>query len=170
MPRYLIIGCSGSGKSTLAKQIATLCQIPYINTDKLYWQSDWSIVSNEEVLAAIDFEAESYVLDGNFVSSRDRVWSKVDTIVWLDYSLPLVMYQLIFRNMGWWLSGSAPWTGTRMSFRRACAGVLHGFKSHGNKRAHYPAYLSQFPQKEIYRITSPKEAQLLLDKLESRCR
>ncbi|MEM8486563.1 MAG: adenylate kinase [Bacteroidota bacterium] len=168
MPRILIIGCSGSGKSTLAKQIASACRLPYINTDALYWNSDWSVVPTETVLAAIDFEAENYVLDGNFASSREQVWRAVDIIVWLDYGLPLVLYRLFFRNMRWWLSDASPWTGKRMSFRRACAGLWHGFRSHGKKRTAYPGYLMDFPDKEIHRISSKKERTLLLNALSTR--
>lgn len=165
MSRYLIIGCSGSGKSTLAEQISRICGIPYINTDALYWRSDWSVVPEEEVIEAIDLEAEEYVLDGNFVSSRDKVWSKVDVIIWLDYKLFVVLSRLFFRNMRWWISGYAPWTGTRMSLHRACSGLLHGFRSHGRKLATYSDYLSIFSDKEIHIISSPKEARRLLNHL-----
>lgn len=169
MPRYLIIGCSGSGKSTFAKQISDLCQIPYINTDVLYWNKDWSVVATEEVLEAIDFQAESYVLDGNFASSRETVWSQMDTIIWLDFDLHLVLYRLFFRNMRWWLWENSPWTGKRMSFRRACSGLWHGLKSHSKKRASYPEYLADFTEKEIHRVSNPKEALDLLEKLRARC-
>ena len=162
MPRFLIIGCSGSGKSTLAEQISSLHGIPYINTDRLFWRRDWSVVSEEEVLQAIDLDAESYVLDGNFAANRDTVWSKVDVIVWLDYARHLVMYRLFKRNMGWWLRRHSPWTDTPMSFLRACSGLLHGFRSHGKKRKSYPAFLSAFPEKEICIVTSPREADALL--------
>ena len=170
MPRILIIGCSGSGKSTLAKQVAAACDMPYINTDALYWNSDWSVVPTDEVLAAIDFQAEDYVLDGNFVARRAQVWEAVDVIVWLNYNLPLVLYRLVSRNLRWWLSGPSPWTGKRMSVRRACAGIWHGLRSHGRKRANYPKYLAEFPDKEVHVLSSPKEVPLFLDMLHARAK
>lgn len=165
MSRYLIIGCSGSGKSTLAQQLSNLCQIPYINTDALYWRSDWSVVPEAEVIAGLDLEAEAYVLDGNFVSSREEVWSRVDVIIWLDYKLPVVLSRLFRRNMWWWITGYSPWTGTRMSLFRAFSGLIHGLKSHGEKRSAYPGYLSKFSHKEIHVVSNSNEAEMLLNQL-----
>ncbi|MFK7844320.1 MAG: hypothetical protein AB8G77_03390 [Rhodothermales bacterium] len=170
MPRYLIIGCSGSGKSTLAEQISVLCRVPYINTDVLYWRSDWSVVSEEEVVESIDLKRESYVLDGNFVSSREKVWSEVDIIIWLDYDLHLIIFRLFVRNMRWWLARHSPWTGTPMGFRRAFSGLLHGLRSHGKKRKSYPGYLSSLSGKEIHVVSNPKKIANLLNELSIRCK
>lgn len=168
MPRYLIIGCSGSGKSTLAQQISTLCGVPYINTDALYWNSDWTVIPEQEVIDAIDLEAENYVLDGNFVSHRGRVWHKADVIIWLNYDLPLVLYRLLKRNMGWWLTRSSPWTGTPISLHRVFSGLRHSYQSHGKKRDSYPAYLASLSDKEIHIVSRPKEVEALLESLTSR--
>jgi|GEM_PF-6305355 len=165
MSRYLIIGCSGSGKSTLAERIAGLCQIPYINTDALYWRDDWTPVSGEEVLAAIDLDAESYVLDGNFVGVRERVWPKVDTIIWLNYKFHIVFSRLFVRNMTWWISGYSPWTGTRMKLRNVLSGFRHCFKSYRRKRNTYPGFLAGYVDKDVHIVNSPDEIERLLGQL-----
>ena len=163
MPRYLIIGCSGSGKSTLARQLSVMCNNPYINTDKLYWRSDWSVVPEQEVVKAIDLKAQDYVLDGNFDRHRAEVWRKADVIVWLDYNLLIILYRVFSRNMRWWLNRYSPWTGTPMSFYRALAGVRHSFRSYRKKRKSYPAYLAEFSSKKIYIVSSRREIPRLLN-------
>lgn len=64
-------------------------------------------------------------------------WARADTIVWLDFPLPIVVARVARRNFGWRLAGATVWGGQRMSFRKAQDGALHSLKSRALKRRAY---------------------------------
>jgi hypothetical protein len=41
---------------------------------------------------------ESWVVDGNYSLVHDITWERADTIVWLDYALPLILARLTRRT------------------------------------------------------------------------
>lgn len=160
MKRILVIGCSGVGKSTLAAKIAAKTGIPFIATDALYWRDDWQAVPMEAVLRQLEqaTKTETWILDGNVDNGRDVIWQRADTIIWLDYALPRLLWQVTRRNIMWWLQRKS-WTETAMTWQHAWSGIRHAYRSHALKRAHYPEYLYDFPHAKIYHFRQPKEAQ-----------
>ncbi len=161
MQRVLVLGTSGSGKSTLAQKLAERTGLPYVATDPLYWGPDW----RQEPAALVQqrmveiVAAPAWVLDGNFDDLRPLVWGRADTILWLDYPLRVVLPRLLLRNFGWALTRRSIWSGNTMTFARAWSGVRHCLRSHGKKRHHYPAYLSEFPHADVLRFRYPKETE-----------
>lgn len=100
--RYIgIVGVSGSGKTTLAKQLANRFQLQHVELDALYWDPGWQPTETATFRqrAQRAFSRESWVVDGNHPDVRDLVWRQADTIIWLDYPLPLVMSRLIRRTL-----------------------------------------------------------------------
>ena len=102
--RLVVIGVSGSGKTTFAGQIARKLSLPHIELDALYWEPDWQASSRPVFRGRVQAAtaAEAWVVDGNYSHSRDIVWSRASHLVWLDYSLPRVMWRELlgasFRN------------------------------------------------------------------------
>ena len=41
----------------------------------------------------------TWVADGNYSKVRDLVWARADTVVWLDYPLPVVVARLVRRTL-----------------------------------------------------------------------
>lgn len=85
--RISVVGTTGSGKTTLARQIAQKFQIPHIELDALYWESNWTAASEQvfqnRVINAL--KGDRWVIDGNYSEVRGIIWSQADTVVFLDY-------------------------------------------------------------------------------------
>lgn len=167
MSRYIVIGCTGAGKSTLARRISQLCAIPYTDIDALYWRDDWTLCSDEEVVSALPLDSDSWVFDGNFVGHRDQVWSKASAIIWVDPPRGIALYRLIKRNFSWWLFRRPTWTRTRMPFKIALSGIIHGFRRSVNIQSQFPACLADCSEKRIYHIQSGSDQQAFLDSLQT---
>lgn len=99
--RISIVGTSGSGKTTLACQVSQRLAIPHIELDTLHWEPNWVEVPDNVMCDRVFHALSSYknwVVDGNYSQVRELVWSQAQTVVWLDYSLPVIMSRLLRRT------------------------------------------------------------------------
>jgi adenylate kinase family enzyme len=62
-------------------------------------------------------QTDGWVVDGNYGSFRDSVWGRADTVVWLNYPLPVVQLQLIKRTMTRLLRKKVLWNGNIEDWR-----------------------------------------------------
>lgn len=99
--RISVIGTSGSGKTTLARQIAQWFIIPYVELDALHWEPNWVEVPDDVMRDRVSqaLSCSTWVVDGNYNQVLDIVWSQAETVVWLDYSLPVIMSRLVQRTL-----------------------------------------------------------------------
>ena len=102
MDKVVIIGPSGSGKTTLAFNLAARIGAPAIDLDDLYWKENWTRPDDNEfrdkTRQAIA-DKESWVVAGNYAQVKDILWTKADTLIWLDYSLSRTFNQLARRSI-----------------------------------------------------------------------
>jgi len=89
--RISVVGTSGSGKTTLARQIFQSIDIPHIELDALHHEPNWTEAPIDVFRKRVEqsLSGNSWVVDGNYSKVRDIVWSRADTVIWLDYPLPL---------------------------------------------------------------------------------
>jgi adenylate kinase family enzyme len=160
MKRICIVGVSGAGKTTLGKVLAERFGLFFIDSDSLYWEADWQpaaqAVLQERVLAATS--AAAWVFDGNFLSLRRFVWQRTDTIVWLDFSLSVVMGRVSRRNARRIIRREQLWNDNRENLRRAWSNVRHTWSTHQVKRSSYPHLLAEFPHLQVVHLHSPHQA------------
>jgi adenylate kinase family enzyme len=99
--RISVVGTSGSGKTTLARQISQRLAIPHVELDALHHEPDWQEAPIDVFRKRVEqsLSSDSWVVDGNYSKVRDIVWSRADTVVWLDYSLPVIMTRLLRRTL-----------------------------------------------------------------------
>ena len=90
---------------------------------------------------------DSWVIDGNYSKVRDIVRTRADTLIWLDYALPLILRQLLARTARRAITGEPLWSGNRERFaaifsraassagpRRPIAAVAANTRSYHNGR------------------------------------
>lgn len=114
--RIVVIGTSGSGKTTMARRLGERLGVPHIELDELHLGPNWVEVPDEvfreQTLRALDGR-EGWTVDGNYSQVRDIVWPQADTVVWLDYSLPLMLWRLTRRTFGRAIVKEEIWHGNK---------------------------------------------------------
>jgi len=170
MERVLVVGTSGAGKSTLAERIAARLGLPFHASDPFYWEADWRPASTERVDRLLDqvLHAPRWVLDGNFEHRWRDVWARAQCVVWLDYPLAVVLWQVATRNLRWLVHRDVVWSGNRMTLRRALSGFRHALRSHAGKRRRYRRYIAELRDVPVVRFSSRQEAASWLSTLAPR--
>lgn len=118
-PRIAVLGVTGSGKTTTARRLARILGIQHIELDALNWQPGWQQVKTEifreRVTKAI--AGPAWVTDGNYSKARDLIWGHATTLVWLDYPLLVVLWQLFSRTIRRTWTGEELWSGNRETWK-----------------------------------------------------
>jgi adenylate kinase family enzyme len=100
MERILVTGSTGAGKSRLARAIAGHLAIPFHEMDALAFAGPgW--LENEHLVEDVSRVSSGpcWVFDSlGYPQVRDLLWSRADTIVWLDYSRAVVMRRVLRRS------------------------------------------------------------------------
>lgn len=117
MNRVSVIGSSGSGKTTMARAIAARLGLPLLELDSIFHLPEWTPLPAEEFRAQVaEFTAgDRWVVDGNYTSLGigDIVWSRADTIVWMDLPKRIVMRRVEVRSLSRAATGEELWNGNR---------------------------------------------------------
>jgi adenylate kinase family enzyme len=98
--RIVVVGTSCAGKSTFASGISKMLNLRHIELDALYWKADWQARDKEEFKELVSKEiiADRWVVDGNYHTIRDLVWSRAELIIWLNYDFGLVIKRAFYRT------------------------------------------------------------------------
>src|SRR5438128_780842 len=103
--RITVIGTSGAGKTTMSQRLAAILGLAHIELDALHWQPNWTESTRDDLRRRVGnaLDAEAWVVDGNYTHLHDLVWARADTVVWLDYSFPVVFGRVLARSLrrGW---------------------------------------------------------------------
>jgi adenylate kinase family enzyme len=117
--RIVVVGSTGSGKSTLAATLAERLHAPFVELDAIFWQPDW-VESDDETFRGRVAEATAgheWVVAGNYrrISSQ-LIWPRAETMIWLDYQLPLLLTRILVRSWRRWRSRELLWGTNRETF------------------------------------------------------
>jgi adenylate kinase family enzyme len=173
MRRIVVVGTSGSGKTVLAGEISRRLAIPHVELDALHWEPNWTMaplaVLRERVAQAVG--APAWVVDGNYAKVRDLVWSRADSVVWLDFALPVILWQLARRTVTRAVTQEALWSGNRERLTTALFSrdsiLLWALQTYRKHRAEYPMLLShpEHAHLTLVRLRSPRAARAWLSSL-----
>ena len=121
MARVVVIGTSCVGKTTFAQALARVLNFPHVELDSLHWQPNWIPRPPEEfrALTAEALAKDCWITDGNYGAVRDLVWSRATTIIWLNYSFPVVLWRALVRTIRRVLTQEELFSGNRESLRMA---------------------------------------------------
>ncbi len=151
MKRVSVVGTTGSGKTTFARALGARLGLPAIEIDALFWGPNWTPARREELRTKVGLVAagDAWVLDGNYSQSRDLVWTRADTVVWLDYPLPLILVWLLRRIISRIRSGQELWPGTGNretfsdAFLRKDSLLMWALRTHFDRRRRLCAVLAR---------------------------
>jgi adenylate kinase family enzyme len=143
MQRISVVGNSGSGKTTVAKAIAAALGVPHLELDSVFHQPGWQPLDTDEFRRIVSefTTADGWVVDGNYSVVRDIVWSRADTVVWVDLPRRRVMRQLVPRTLRRMATRTELWNGNRERWRylfmREESILLYAWTNHRRTRARY---------------------------------
>jgi hypothetical protein len=157
------LGVTGCGKTVTAARLARILGLPHIELDALHWQPGWVMTETEtfrrQVAKAL--AGPGWVTDGNYSKARDLIWGRATTLIWLDYALPVILWQLTWRTLKRVITREELWNGNRETLR----GAFFGPDSLFRWALHtHPRYRRSFPQA----FARPENAHLRVIHLRSR--
>lgn len=173
--RIAVVGSTGSGKTTLAWTLAQQLERPHVELDALHWGPNWQAAPLElfrqRVVVALD--RPQWVADGNYSQVRDLVWTRADTVVWLDYPVRVILGRLLRRTARRVVTGEELWNGNREELRNAISRdsiILWALKTYRRRRREYPELLAQPEHAHLsdIRLRSPRETDQWLKLLSER--
>jgi hypothetical protein len=172
--RIAVVGVSGSGKTTLARQLAARLGLAHVELDGLYWEPGWTPAQRAvfRERAARVFQGDAWVVDGNHPEVRDIIWSRADMAVWLDYSLPLVMWRLARRTFRRCATHEELWNGNqerslRAHFFSRKSIFLWALRTYELRRREYPVLFSapEYAHVRPVHLRTPSATQAWLESL-----
>jgi adenylate kinase family enzyme len=164
--RIAVVGTTGSGKTTMARRIAQHLAINHVELDALHWGPDWTPAPIEPFRerTAQALNGDAWVVDGNYGKVRDIVWSRADTIVWLDYPLLVILGRLVWRTLRRIITREELWQGNRERFVAQFASrdslFLWALRTYPRRRREYPALLQrpEYVRLTVVHLRSPRAA------------
>ncbi len=175
--RVVVIGTTGAGKTMLSARLARLLDCPHIELDALFWQPNWQKVPDavfrERVAAAT--AGDAWVADGNYTSkARDLLWSRADTLIWLDYSLPVILWRLTARTVSRVVCRELLWGTNRESLRAQLLSreslFIWALQTYGQHRKQFPELFqrAEHSHLRVVHLRSPSAAEKWLQNLSLR--
>ena len=171
MRRVSVVGTTGSGKTIFARDLACALDAERIELDMLYWGPNWTERPIEIFMRETDAATarERWVADGNYSKVRPIVWRRADTLVWLDYPFPFVLFRLLRRIFYRSFAGEEILNGNyeslRIHFLSRQSLLVWAIKTHWKHRRDYLAELAspEYAHLRVLRLRWPREAPHLLD-------
>ncbi len=168
MRRVAVVGNAGAGKSLLAARLARRLGVPHVELDAIFHLPGWRELRENDFRAAVTAATagEGWVVDGNYQAVRDLVWSRADTVVWLDLPRHLVMRRLTRRTLTRMVTRRELWNGNRERLRNLVSTnpersiILWSWIKHDEYRRRYAAAMvdPRWSHLSFVRITSRRAA------------
>ena len=165
-----MVGTSGSGKSTAGERLAAKLQVPFIELDELHWGPNWQPKPSAEFvsLAREAARGEGWVVAGNYSLVRSEIWPHANAVVWLNFSLAVVLRRVIVRSARRVLFREILWHGNRESLLRTLftreSIVWWAITTHNVRKKQFAELRgsAQYPHLYWYEFTRPSEVERFL--------
>ncbi|MGE5377699.1 MAG: adenylate kinase [Bacteroidota bacterium] len=173
--RVVVVGVTSSGKSTLAEKIASRFTMEFVELDALHWEPNWQEAPLEIFRARVEraIQVEKWVVAGNYHVVRDLIWPKAEAVIWLDYPLWTVFWQLTRRSFQRWWTRELLWDTNverlYVHFKIWSKDSLYHwlFRTYWRRKKEIPALLSrlEYSHLKLIRFGHPKETAKWLERL-----
>lgn len=164
--RITVVGTTGSGKTVFARRLAQQLGVPHVELDAIHWGPDWTPVPLQEFRERTEqlLNGRAWTTDGNYSKVRDIVWRRADTVVWLDYPLPLILWRLLRRTLRRSLRGEVLWSGNQERLSEALFSrdsiILWALRTYRRRKREYPVLFQQpqYAHLRVVHLRSPRLA------------
>jgi len=121
LDRIVVIGSSCAGKTTFATRLATVLGQPTTDLDELFWAPGWQAKPLQELrrLTQAVASSERWVVSGNYSDVRAILWPRATAVIWLNYSLAVILWRALTRTVRRVATRETLWHGNRESFSRS---------------------------------------------------
>ena len=165
LKRIAVVGTTGSGKTILGRRLSRSLRVPHVELDALNWEPNWTPAPTElfRRRVADALAADAWVVDGGYSVVRDIVWDRATTLVWLDYSLWLILWRLTGRTVRRVFTREELWSGNKERLRTAFFSrdslFVWALKTYWSRRKRYAKLIAQgeYPNLAVVRHRSPRE-------------
>lgn len=127
MRRIHVTGNSSSGKSTFAAALAEAIGGEFVELDALNWLPDWvglNATDPERLIGrfADATSGDAWVAAGSYMTfAQQAFWSRLDTVIYLDLPMPLLVWRVLRRSWQRWRTGELLWGTNVESFWKQLA-------------------------------------------------
>ena len=172
LKRIVIVGSSGSGKTTLAKGISKVLGNRHIELDAIRHGPNW-VETPDDIFCEKIAEAThtgNWVSDGNYSVARDVLWPSATTLIYLDYSIGVVMRRLVSRTLRRSIMREELWNGNRENildnfkiFSNDSV-IAYSFKNHWKRRRKFVELFKHpdYAHIQKLRFYTPEDAEVWL--------
>jgi adenylate kinase family enzyme len=174
MQRIAIVGTTGSGKTTLARRTAELLGVPHVELDAINWRENWTEAPREEMTARVAeiVKSDGWVIEGGYSFVREMIWSRADTVIWLDYPFPVVFGRLFRRTMRRNITRERLWAGNQESMTRTLSRdsiLVWCIRTHWRRHRQFTELVvrPEYAHLNVHRFRHPSEADAFIACLHS---
>ncbi len=171
--KMIITGTTCTGKTTLGKKVATHFSIRQVDLDEYHFLPNWVEKEKDQFVKDVFNALESqkdWVVTGSYQNIfKDTLWKQATTIIWLDYSLHVILRRYFIRTF------------RRVFYKEKCCGenyetlsrtfskdslFLWIFKSYWRRKERMKKWMhDDFSEKEWIVLRHPKQATNFLAQL-----
>lgn len=113
--RIHVMGDSCAGKSTLAARLADGLGLDFVDMDAINWLPNWvglNATDPDEFDRRLQgaTAGDGWIVAGSYTGHAQAVfWARLDTVVWLDLPLPLLLRRVMTRSWRRWRTKELLW-------------------------------------------------------------
>lgn len=171
--RIVVVGTTGAGKTTLARSLAHALDAAHVELDACFWDPGWEPAPRPVFLERLRraLAAPRWVADGNYSLVCDEIWSRADAIVWLDFSLGVILARLLPRTVRRAWRREELWSGNRETFRQSFLSrdsvLWWAIRTHARRSTTLPDLLGrpEYRRLRVVRLRCPAAAEQFVRRL-----
>ena len=166
----VVVGNSGAGKTTTGISLAARLGHPFVELDELFWGPNWQPKPEEQFVSLVRAATggERWVVAGNYGTVRSEIWPRASAIVWLNFSLAVVLQRLVARTARRLMRREVLWHGNRELVLRTLftrkSIVWWAITTHNRRNAQFAELRAsgQYAHLQWYEFTHPSQVERFL--------